>query len=1237
MLCIALICALTLLCSCTGGPVNDGPGEDDPSLGGKYPEGDDPGKLPEGPDDQGQSGGSTGRVEPDLSEITADDFTVELVYNEEAPIGFWCDAYAGRYTEGALYLYEASLRLCFEYDGEREYYELGSIQPAISSDSERLVDDMNCFVSSSDMKIAVENLLDDFDEDDLEDAIEDIFDDAFRSYADVSDASLEKFMRDVFGMSELRAACDTVAEQDNIITLDEGWLVFEKRPTVTVNIGIDKNTDGYFDYYSYLPHSAFDKEELWITEVEYGGEYIQASYNFYISEHLDFLEEYGLTITDDGILVDEKFCDVFGRDYDAPYDEQGVKMLVEIELADGSYQPTELWIEPAVHTESLRYSVSMPEKVYAPLNFEEGALYAFEVDINGLSYPVEVKSNDYYVTSLEIISSLPDCLQKYGYQEESVRAVASFVVPDRIVYNAMDVPATSVEYNELYTALYNGGSFTFYYGDSSTTAYRNSRCGTVSYSDMLEKLRVVGSDSENLRQYLLDSTHSSSEGTLTLECTGGVEGLECPITANVALVPYINSIDLEGTFKNLYYIGDSLDVNGAAISVWGQSSFADRYIMLLDTVSITADMVTGFDSSAAADNMELTVTYAGFTEKVNYTIKLDTVVSIALNPLFWSFHVIDTTVDLSDSYITATYESGKVVENIPATLDQLSAVPTEAGLNSVTVTYEGCSQTVSVTTVKAKSAKVYEGLSGYYLIGEKPVEVILRVDFEANDFDIDYDYIVVPAADYESFDTAAAGNKTWNYTYAGIDVQHKYEVLSAAYVGYTVNDNKITIDGVYTNIESVPSLYYTMTTLKVLEIPAEIDGVAVTKIAARAFEGMNMIEELTIPDSVTEIGNYAFRNATALKTVKIPTSATVGTKILAGCTKLESLYIGGAYSFLSYFDSEYPTEATVYINEGVTELCANFIENLTEVGSLKKLVLPTTLTKLCVDENEVLAWELYRLRCIGEIAAADGGYFSVVDGILFANYGKILYYYPQSKTDTSYTIPAGVESVVYFGENEHIKSVTIPASVTELGDYVFYSTISLETIVFEGSLDALPYGCFGLCESLVNFNFPKGITSIGDSCFEYTAIKSIVIPKGVTYVGYNAFYMMKSLERLAVPSSAMESFKTLTFQYLYALKEFAYDGSCYIKDIGAIYDVWEASKYSATSIYVYDTASFEGGLSARTGMDMKIYVDASVKSITYGMVDSNGTRYYCEAGSLTSNEYSSKTSYNNVFSHWYDV
>ena len=88
MLCIALICALTLLCSCTGGPVNDGPGEDGPSLGGKYPEGDDPGKLPEGPDDQGQSGGSTGYVEPDLSGITADDFTVELVYNEETPIGF---------------------------------------------------------------------------------------------------------------------------------------------------------------------------------------------------------------------------------------------------------------------------------------------------------------------------------------------------------------------------------------------------------------------------------------------------------------------------------------------------------------------------------------------------------------------------------------------------------------------------------------------------------------------------------------------------------------------------------------------------------------------------------------------------------------------------------------------------------------------------------------------------------------------------------------------------------------------------------------------------------------------------------------------------------------------------------------------------------------------------------------------------------------------------------------------
>ncbi|MCD8219144.1 MAG: leucine-rich repeat domain-containing protein, partial [Ruminococcus sp.] len=49
-----------------------------------------------------------------------------------------------------------------------------------------------------------------------------------------------------------------------------------------------------------------------------------------------------------------------------------------------------------------------------------------------------------------------------------------------------------------------------------------------------------------------------------------------------------------------------------------------------------------------------------------------------------------------------------------------------------------------------------------------------------------------------------------------------------------------------------------------LEIPSEIDGVAVTSIARWAFYGCDDLATITIPDSVTSIGDYVFYSCDSL-------------------------------------------------------------------------------------------------------------------------------------------------------------------------------------------------------------------------------------------------------------------------------------------------------------------------------------------------------------------------------------
>ena len=79
----------------------------------------------------------------------------------------------------------------------------------------------------------------------------------------------------------------------------------------------------------------------------------------------------------------------------------------------------------------------------------------------------------------------------------------------------------------------------------------------------------------------------------------------------------------------------------------------------------------------------------------------------------------------------------------------------------------------------------------------------------------------------------------------------------------------------------------------VVEIPAEIEDVPVTQIAASAFNGRETLTEVIIPDSIKIISNAAFANCKNLKIVIIPDSVEyIGDSAFQGCDALEYVVFG---------------------------------------------------------------------------------------------------------------------------------------------------------------------------------------------------------------------------------------------------------------------------------------------------------------------------------------------------------
>ena len=101
-----------------------------------------------------------------------------------------------------------------------------------------------------------------------------------------------------------------------------------------------------------------------------------------------------------------------------------------------------------------------------------------------------------------------------------------------------------------------------------------------------------------------------------------------------------------------------------------------------------------------------------------------------------------------------------------------------------------------------------------------------------------------------------------------------------------------------------------------------------------------------------------------------------------------------------------------------------------------------------------------------------------------------------------------------------LKSLVIPDSVTNIGDYAFWGCKSLKSLVIPDSVTSIGDYAFDDCTSLSSLVIPEGVTSIGHCAFRGCySLSNIVIPNGVTSIEDCAFSRCKSLVEVVIPDS----------------------------------------------------------------------------------------------------------------------
>lgn len=334
-----------------------------------------------------------------------------------------------------------------------------------------------------------------------------------------------------------------------------------------------------------------------------------------------------------------------------------------------------------------------------------------------------------------------------------------------------------------------------------------------------------------------------------------------------------------------------------------------------------------------------------------------------------------------------------------------------------------------------------------------------------------------------------------------------------------------TIGGVVYQFDSSDNTYTVAASpdaMGTVALQAYIDGYPVTKIAAKAFQGNTDLLGLSMPYTITEIGEWAFAECPNMEQITLSPSIT---EIPASC-----------------FYSSGLTECVV--PEGVTAIGADAFK---ECDIMQELILPSTLKTVGRDCFDGLASASSASSCIIACYAAtpptaDGTFGTYTREIQVLSESRNNYKSASGWSDYATNIksipivdgPFVLDGVTYYQNGSSIEvtngrdakgNVTIHKMVngrpvTSVSYGVFSSNKLITTVAFPETVTELPDAMFTFSPALTAVSLPSGITKIGDRMFTYCeALTKCDIPSGVTEIGPDAFHRCTSLTTLTLPAS----------------------------------------------------------------------------------------------------------------------
>ena len=349
-----------------------------------------------------------------------------------------------------------------------------------------------------------------------------------------------------------------------------------------------------------------------------------------------------------------------------------------------------------------------------------------------------------------------------------------------------------------------------------------------------------------------------------------------------------------------------------------------------------------------------------------------------------------------------------------------------------------------------------------------------------------------------------------------------------------------------------------------LAIPQTIDGHTVVAIGDDAFRGTCLVN-VTIPDTVTEIGDWAFSACKQLSTVQLSNNLTkLGLHVFSDCTSLTSIRIPKSLE-TAYSSTWYPggpfsgcvALQSVELETGMTKIPGNLFDScpgfttitipdtVTKIGDsafsncekLESITIPDSVTEIgndafngCTELKDVTLPNTCQNIVTGMFAGCTSLEKIVLPETVTAIRADAFKDCTSLKDITWSKAPEIIESRA-FQNCSALTDVTIPDSVKSIGYGVFSDCSALSAVTLPDGVKELGGQLFNNCDALTTVTIPDSVTSIGEQVFyDCDALTTVTIPDSVTSIGKQAFYDCDALTTVKL-GSGLKSIPESTFEH----------------------------------------------------------------------------------------------------------